>query len=140
MADKSGIIYYNDPWCQKSQGPKGQDLGNFLHDFLKCTLPTRVVGPGSDKLCGTWVRQALWDQVYFYFRGAKICINSHRIPGFASLLQTHLMRGSLKGFAQLAIGHNQRGDPPPPPGEAMYSWFELSPRNNPSDWSRMEFQ
>ena len=102
-----------------------------LHDFLKCTLPTRVVGPGSDKLCGTWVRQALWDQVYFYFRGAKICINSHRIPGFTSLLQTHLMRGSLKGFAQLAIGHNQRGDPPPPPWGGHVFMVRTKPSKQP---------
>ena len=52
----------------------------------------------------------------FRFPGwTKIGINSRRIAGFTSLLQTYLMRGSLKGFAQLAIGHNQRGDPPPPP-------------------------
>ena len=24
--------------------------------------------------------------------------------------------------------------------KAMYSWFELSPQNNPSDWSILEFQ
>lgn len=87
----------------------------------------------------------------------EIGINSHEIPGFTSLLQTHLMRGSLKGFVQLAIGHSQRGNPWPAIGHGLRGdpciffrtrhWskscdhgLNTSPRNNPLDWSDGVFQ
>ena len=117
-------------WCKRIKTETLRTIYLFVsisetQDLLLYANPTSLVGtPSTTRSVGilsitstvgspstTSFLGILPCHIYFYFRGAKICINSYRIPGFASLLQTHLVRGSVKSFAQLAIGHSQRGNP-----------------------------